>query len=188
MRGYENVPVDWAPATHWLDDDTGLWHTTLQFIVPGQPIQQGNIIGNRYGSLYDKTKGLKTWRAKVAWQAQAAMNGRYRNTLKPWIVTTDEGVSRIPAAGTVLPKFTGAVMLDVTFVRRRTTTLPKSATPPHVTYPDLSKLVRAVEDSMTGIVWDDDKQVVETHSRKRYADVDETCGAHILVTSNVNVK
>jgi Holliday junction resolvase RusA-like endonuclease len=180
MRGYEDVPVDWAPASLWRDDDDE-WHNTLEFIVPGQPIQQGNIIGNRYGNLYDKTKGLKVWRAKVAWQAQAAMKGRYR-LHNPHYLAHPVSV----LVGT-LTAFDSAVALDVTFVRRRNKTMPK-ITPQHITYPDLSKLVRAVEDSMTGIVWGDDKQVVETRSRKRYADPDETCGAHISVTSNVKVK
>ena len=174
------MPVDWAPATIWRDDDTGRWHTTLQFIVPGQPIQQGNMRGNRFGALYDSTKGLRPWREKVSWQARAAMKGRYRT------LTADSVAFR---TGTVvLPQFLGAVFLDVTFVRRRNKTMPKNATPQHTTYPDLSKLVRAIEDSMTGIVWAADKQVVETHSRQRWADVGETCGAHILVSDNVDVK
>ena len=34
--------------------------------------------------------------------------------------------------------------------------------------PDLTKLVRAVEDSLTGIVWKDDAQVVEQWNRKEF--------------------
>lgn len=36
--------------------------------------------------------------------------------------------------------------------------------------PDLDKLVRAVLDSLTGIVWFDDGQVVEIHASKVYAE------------------
>lgn len=34
--------------------------------------------------------------------------------------------------------------------------------------PDITKLVRAVEDAMTGIVYVDDAQIVEQHAAKRY--------------------
>ena len=36
--------------------------------------------------------------------------------------------------------------------------------------PDVTKLLRAVEDACTGIVWRDDAQVVEQHAVKRYGE------------------
>ena len=36
--------------------------------------------------------------------------------------------------------------------------------------PDVTKLIRAVEDAMTGIVWRDDAQVVDQHALKRYGE------------------
>lgn len=42
---------------------------------------------------------------------------------------------------------------------------------PHVTKPDLDKLVRAAKDALTGVVWTDDSQVTDVIARKRY------CGA-----------
>jgi Holliday junction resolvase RusA-like endonuclease len=39
----------------------------------------------------------------------------------------------------------------------------------HVSKPDVTKLVRAVEDALTGVVYRDDSQVVLTHAIKRYA-------------------
>ena len=221
MRGFEHVPWDWAPASVWVDDD-GNHHQTVEFIVAGQPVQQGNIIRNRYGSLYDKTKGLKEWRDKVAYCARAAMQGHWRRRTYSSEMgmhgtpscADREAVRATPRSGSgaaingtparrdgricrgahgtqahhgPLPMFEGAVMLDVTFVRERPKSLPKRTTPAHTKYPDLSKLVRAIEDALTGIVWHDDSQVVETHSRKRYAEPGERPGAIILVTTNVKV-
>lgn len=37
-------------------------------------------------------------------------------------------------------------------------------------YPDLSKLTRAIEDALTGIIWKDDKQVVQHETIKLYSD------------------
>lgn len=63
---------------------------------------------------------------------------------------------------------------------RNTGKLKSSAPPYPMVTPDLTKLVRAVEDALTGIVWKDDKQVAEQHMRKRYAEKpgdekDSTC-------------
>lgn len=43
---------------------------------------------------------------------------------------------------------------------------PKYPTPK----PDLSKMVRAIEDALTGVVWTDDSRVVSQHNHKLYAD------------------
>jgi crossover junction endodeoxyribonuclease RusA len=169
MRGFEDVPIDWAPASVWCDDD-GNWHQTMEFIVPGQPEPQGSKVLSRYGHMYESAKGLPLWRAKVSDQARAAMKGRYRNY------------------NPALPIFSSAVMVDVTFIRRRPKSMSKNAPVTHIKKPDTSKLLRAIEDSMTGIVYHDDSQVIEAHPRKRYAYPDETPGAIILVTSNVKVE
>jgi len=46
------------------------------------------------------------------------------------------------------------------------------------TKPDLSKLVRCVEDALTGVLWRDDAQVVVIHAGKRYATSD-SCTIHV---------
>jgi len=46
---------------------------------------------------------------------------------------------------------------------------PKAPAAPAVR-PDLTKLLRAVEDACTGIVWRDDAQVVDQHVRKIYGE------------------
>ena len=44
--------------------------------------------------------------------------------------------------------------------------------------PDMHKLVRAVEDALTGIIWKDDKQVVKSNIEKVYG---EKPGAEIVI-------
>jgi Holliday junction resolvase RusA-like endonuclease len=47
--------------------------------------------------------------------------------------------------------------------------LSKSAPMFHVKKPDLDKLTRMIMDSLTGIVWEDDSQVVSVKAEKVYA-------------------
>lgn len=76
--------------------------------------------------------------------------------------------------------FEGAVRLDIDFHFSR----PKSATPKKrpfmTTRPDVSKLVRAAEDALNGILWKDDAQVVLIVATKSY--VDGPGGAVVTVT------
>lgn len=58
--------------------------------------------------------------------------------------------------------------------------LPKSPRMP-ITKPDSSKTLRSTEDSMTGIVYDDDSRIVETLLRKEYATGEKPEGATILI-------
>jgi len=64
------------------------------------------------------------------------------------------------------PPWEGPVRLDIKFYLPR----PKAAANRcwHLTRPDLDKLVRAVTDGLTGIVYEDDKQVVWGHRSKEY--------------------
>lgn len=43
----------------------------------------------------------------------------------------------------------------------------------HLSKPDCTKLQRAVEDSMSGVVWKDDSQVIHITTSKRYCKVGE---------------
>ena len=47
--------------------------------------------------------------------------------------------------------------------------------------PDLTKLTRAVEDAMTGIIWRDDALVISQTTTKRYVCNSEPCGAQIKI-------
>ncbi len=55
----------------------------------------------------------------------------------------------------------------------------KQSAPQHkTTIPDLTKHVRAIEDSLTGLIWRDDSQVVEQINKKLYG---EPQGAEIII-------
>jgi len=51
----------------------------------------------------------------------------------------------------------------------------------HVHKPDATKLIRAVEDAMTGIVWHDDSQVAVQHVVKCYCEERQLCGCSVVV-------
>ena len=51
---------------------------------------------------------------------------------------------------------------------------------PHIKKPDIDKLLRAVMDHLTGIVWVDDAQVISCIVTKRYA-WDGRYGAHVVL-------
>lgn len=191
MRGFEHEPIDWAPASVWTNDD-GVTHKTLEFIVPGRPVSKGSVVKGRWGGYHDTAKGIDDWLAAIQHQAAVAMEGAYRRRAEMFKVPAIDKTGPV-----VLSAFSSAVMVDATFVLRRPKStiidgkrwdLTKPETPPHIKKPDSDKLVRAVLDAMTGIVYNDDAQVVEHHARKRLADIGETPGAIILVTSNVRVE
>lgn len=48
--------------------------------------------------------------------------------------------------------------------------------------PDLTKLVRAAEDALTGIVWKDDSQVVKQATKKVYCGPEKKIGVYIAVS------
>ncbi len=52
------------------------------------------------------------------------------------------------------------------------------------TRPDLDKLIRAVLDGCTDVVWKDDSQVDEVHAYKGYG----VPGVHIIVTTENNIE
>ena len=73
------------------------------------------------------------------------------------------------------PPLTGPVELIVTICRPRPKAnynskgLLKLSVPDYpTTRPDTLKQVRAIEDAMTGIVWNDDSQIVEHRLRKMF--------------------
>ena len=84
-----------------------------------------------------------------------------------------------------------AILLSVTFVFAR----PKShfrangelkpTAPRHCTgrIGDVSKLVRAVEDAMTGIVYNDDAQIIDLIAHRRFANDREQPCAIITITA-----
>jgi crossover junction endodeoxyribonuclease RusA len=96
---------------------------------------------------------LKEWRDLVAYTAQQHVRGG---------------------------QLSGAVTLRVVFQLARPASLPKRVTT-HVTKPDLDKLVRSVGDSLSGVVYRDDSQVVQILARKVYAPLGAPPGVHVEI-------
>jgi Holliday junction resolvase RusA-like endonuclease len=126
----------------------------IEFFVPGKPEPAGSKKaflpkgGSRPVVVDDNAKS-KPWKVACAWAGQAAMTG---------------------------PLLAGPVRLELDFVRAR----PKAHTKPDgtvrdryvaawpTTKPDVLKLARAVEDALSGVVWQDDAQIVVELLVKRY--------------------
>jgi Holliday junction resolvase RusA-like endonuclease len=133
----------------------------LEFRVAGKPEPAGSKrafpIRRKGGAMgvavTDDNARSKPWQARVALAADVAMDGA--------------------------ALFTGPLGLALEFDMRRpkghfgtgrNAERLKTAAPERpITKPDCTKLVRGVEDAMTGVVWADDAQVVEQLVTKRYA-------------------
>lgn len=123
----------------------------LAFAVLGDPVPQGSKRIGRAGGRPDgrplildwKGHALRSWRFQVAVLARAA---------------------KIRAE---LELFEGPVAVSLYFRLRRGLTVRRWMPS---TKPDLDKLVRAVFDSLTGVVWRDDAQVVSVSATKVYGE------------------
>jgi Holliday junction resolvase RusA-like endonuclease len=126
--------------------------TTVAFTVPGKPVAQGSMRGSRNGFVRaDNERELRVWRNRAAAAAADAWGDR--------------------------PVLQGPVRVEVTFGwprprgHCRANGELKPSAPLHaVKGADADKLERALFDSLTGTVIADDRQVVEHHSWKVYAD------------------
>lgn len=126
----------------------------LDLFVPGRPAPQGSKRHVGGGRLVESSKAVAPWRTAIAWHAaQAFTDGPLQD----------------------------AVLLDVEFVMPRPSSYPKRTTPAATKKPDLDKLIRAVADALSGVVWRDDSQMVRIAATKRLAELDEQPGARIRV-------
>ncbi len=117
---------------------------SITFTCEGRPVPQGNHTRNRAGAIYDKDKGLATWRTAVRVEAlQAKQHER-------WVEL---------AAG-------AGVQLELAFFLIRPPST-KRAMP--TVRPDLDKLVRGVGDSLTRVLYHDDGQIVSLFAHEYYA-------------------
>lgn len=133
----------------------------VTFYVEGTPIPQGSKRLGRHGARFvildDNDRVLRPWRRLVRMRAQHEIRG----------------LDGFP--------IDGPCMLVVTFSMPRPKTMPKGRTEPCVK-PDLSKLVRAIEDSLTEAqVWSDDSRVTTCAATKRYVMEGEEPHVSIMV-------
>lgn len=134
--------------------------TEVTFTVPGVPAPQGSKTRTKWGVREDNP-ATRPWRSAVAWEATNAMSER--------------------------EQLSGPLALEVIFyfprpkshygTGTRADTLKPAAPDFHTTKPDADKLLRAIGDSLTGIVCRDDSQLSVVKAEKLYG----TPKAQILV-------
>lgn len=118
----------------------------LHITVRGLPVGQGNIRYNAHGAGYHANAGrLRPWRAVVADTAAAAMASR------PLI---DAAVGLDAVFTLPRPKSHSRTGRNAHLLRDAAPMFPLGA-------PDLSHLVRAAEDALTGVVLVDDARIVD---------------------------
>jgi Holliday junction resolvase RusA-like endonuclease len=142
----------------------------VKFTVYGVPVPQGSarafvvgrVIQNAPGHRVvenptavvqpDNKQPLNHWRTQIANEARMAMNTANRG-----LIAEEDGLD-----------FDGPIRISAVFAFNR----PKSIKPaerPHPTVkPDLDKLIRAVLDALTGVLFRDDAQVIQFGASKVY--------------------
>lgn len=100
-------------------------------------------------------------------------------TLRPWRTLVALSCKGIAAKGV---HYDGPVDVDVTFYLPRPKSVSVTARPLPTVKPDVDKLVRGVLDGITDSgLWNDDAQVTDLTTRKRYADEANPPGAVIIL-------
>lgn len=130
----------------------------ISFTVPGIPAPGGSkkafIPKGWSRAIITDAAGEKNreWKAAVAFAAYEAMKSQGETTL-----------------------FSGPMEMEVIFYMPRTKAhfnskgeLRGDAPLHHTNRPDVSKTTRSTEDAMTGVVWEDDSEVVQITARKLY--------------------
>jgi len=142
---------------------------TIEFAALGEPSPEGSTRSfyiaklNRTVTTHQNQKRLEAWRNRVATEAQHMLEGR------EWSADCSSAYS-----------------LDVDFVLARPPSVPAHRRVHPTVKPDIDKLVRAVNDALTGILFPDDCQVVSVSMTKAY-DEGRRPGAYIRVCRYTNV-
>ena len=119
----------------------------VSFVVPGTPRPQGSMRAFRKRGktiVTSDNRKLKPWRKQVAEYAMIAMHSHGKTCMQGPV--------------DVLLKFYFARPKSVSVMKRPVMTVK----------PDIDKLIRSVCDSMTGVVYRDDAQVVKVTALKQY--------------------
>ncbi len=141
----------------------------ISFFVPGRPQQKGSTKSFRHAKTgkivtMSANKNLKLWEATVRLAASEA---------EGWGGITEKAVAVHVAFLFLRPKCdygTG----------QNSRTLKGSAPREHIKTPDLDKLARGILDGLSGVLFRDDRQVVQLWAIKQYATAGES-GAMISV-------
>ncbi len=132
--------------------------SSIAFTIYGRPQQRGSK------SPWNPKRGDGSLVMKNGKPVIATMDSNKKS--KPWMAAVAAAAGEVMDGRDLL---TGPVRLTVTFYFSRTKAhygtgrnagrLKDSAPARHAQTPDLAKLIRCLEDGMTGVVWRDDKQV-----------------------------
>lgn len=119
----------------------------LSFTVYGTPVPQGSMRafykqGMKRPIITADNPKTKPWRQEIASVALEAMKGRL--------------------------KYEGPVWLYAEFYFEKPQKLKKGSAGRKITKPDLSKLIRALEDALTGHIYRDDAQIVSCMASKYF--------------------
>ncbi len=136
---------------------------SLSFTVFGKPEPKGSArgfvamkAGKARAIVTTDNKNLKSWESCVRFAAQSV-------------------------AGE-LQLFEGAIALHVDFYLQRPKSIKPAKRPYMTTRPDLSKLIRGLEDALNEVIWKDDAQIVAITAGKLYAAPGEASRAFVTIT------
>jgi Holliday junction resolvase RusA-like endonuclease len=124
------------------------------FAIPGKDGQRPRAV-----VVSDNKKPLAHWQTQIANEARLMKGSRPGD----------------------VPAFDGAIGVYVAFHFNRPKSVSKTSRPYVTVKPDLDKLVRAVLDGLTGVIWRDDAQVTDLRAEKSYLDVAGAEHAVILI-------
>lgn len=144
---------------------------TLTFFAAGVPQPQGSTKGyvkrradgTAYAAITSDNVKLKPWRESVAWSALEA--------------TKAAGVA-VWSTGPVTVEARFLLRAPKAIQRRMDRRIPQA----HLTKPDLDKLARGLLDALTGVLFEDDSQVVALRVTKEYASLGVRLGVSMRVT------
>ncbi len=139
---------------------------SVSFFVPGRSVPKGSMVSFRHATtgkivIISSIKGLKQYENMV--RAKAAEEWKDKPTLRPVRLTLRFFVLR--------PRSHFGTGRNNGKLKRSVPSYPEVR-------PDLSKLLRAIEDAMTRIVYRDDSQIVGIVATKDYGTRE---GVHITV-------
>lgn len=147
---------------------------SVAFRVHGKPVTQGDLKpfqNKKTGKIHTthaNSSKLKPWRVNVGWAAREA-----------WRSEAVSGPVRVSVVFRLQrPKSHFGTGKNIAAVK-------PSAPVEHTQVPDVDKLARAILDALTGVIFEDDKQVCGLHLTKRW--VEEGEGALIIVETEKGV-
>ena len=139
------------------------------YFVMGTPVPEGSMKAMPY---IKKTTG----RMGVNMIHQSNKLLPWRDSISQYILETN------PEFKEYMPYPKGTpVMISLTFNILRPKSVSSKKRPEVTVKPDLDKLTRAVIDAMTGIMYDDDCQVIHILAKKQYVDFEKLEGVYIEI-------